>query len=138
MSKDNFNFAIRPTQLTNVFGPGAIYDNEEDSLIIMGLDSWETNISNGNFEIIAEELLLQQIKRDLKFFDNLESLVSVSTSKEDARIPVRSFPSWGVCPECSKLKSGRKGSDRVSLYCDSTECRGAKKTMIKKFLEQSR
>ena len=66
MSKDNFNFAIRPTQLTNVFGPGAIYDNEEDSLIIMGLDYWETNISNGNFEIIAEELLLQQIKKDNK------------------------------------------------------------------------
>ena len=126
MASTNFNFTIRPTQLTNVFGPGAIYDNEEDSLIIMGLDYWETNISNDNFPIIAEELLLQQIKRDIKFFDNLESLVSVSTSKEDARIPVRSFPSWGVCPECHKLKLGRKGNDRTSLYCDSTKCRDAK------------
>ena len=132
MPKDNFNFTIRPTQLTNVFGPGAIYDNEEDSLIIMGLDYWETNISNDNFPIIAEELLLQQIKRDMKFFDNLESLVSVSTSKEDAAIPVRSFPSWGVCPECSKLKPGRKGNDRVSLYCDSTKCRDAKKNKSKR------
>ena len=132
MTSTNFNFTIRPTQLTSVFGPGAIYDNEEDSLIIMGLDSWETNISNGNFEIIAEELLLQQIKRDLKFFDNLESLVSVSTSKEDATIPVRSFPSWGVCPVCHKLKPGRKGSDPVSLYCDSTKCRDAKKNKDKK------
>jgi len=132
MASTNFNFTIRPTQLTSVFGPGAIYDNEEDSLIIMGLDSWETNISNGNFNIIAEELLLQQIKNDNKFFANLESLVSVSTSKEDARIPVRSFPSWGVCPECSKLKDGRKGSNPVSLYCDSTKCRDAKKNKGKK------
>ena len=49
MSEANFNFTIRPTQLTNVFGPGAIYDNEEDSLIIMGLDSWESNILNDRF-----------------------------------------------------------------------------------------
>ena len=69
MSEANFNFTIRPTQLTNVFGPGAIYDSEEDSLIIMGLDYWETNISNDSFPIIAEELLLQQIKRNMKFFD---------------------------------------------------------------------
>ena len=136
MSRDNFNFTIRPTQLTNVFGPGAIYDNEEDSLIIMGLDYWETNISNDNFPIIAEELLLQQIKRDIKFFDNLESLVSVSTSKEDATIPVKSFPRWGVCPVCHKLKHGRKGSNDgkkdVSFYCDSTECRDAKKNKDKR------
>ena len=45
----DFNFTIRPTQLTSVFGPGAIYDNEEDSLVIMGLDSWESNILNGIF-----------------------------------------------------------------------------------------
>ena len=32
---------IRPSQVTRTFGPGSIYDNQRDSVIIMGLDFWK-------------------------------------------------------------------------------------------------
>ena len=34
------HFHIRPSQVTRNFGPGSIYDNQRDSMLVMGLDHW--------------------------------------------------------------------------------------------------
>ena len=119
MTYDKTHFNIRPSQIIGSFGPGSIYDNQLDSMIIMGLDYWNPE----KFKAERDEILLQEIKKGK--FSNLETLYSLSSSKdpEDAgAIPIRSFPTWGFCPKCDKLVSGRNNDKDHGMYCDSVEC----------------
>ena len=121
MIPEKEHFHIRPSQVTRNFGPGSIYDNQRDSVIIMGLDYWDPE----RFKEIRDEMLLQEIKRD--GFDGVERLVSTSSFKEYERpgkIPVRSFPTWGFCPRCDKLVSYRNNKTGRGMRCDSAECAG--------------
>lgn len=125
MALEKEQFHIRPSQVTRTFGPGAIYDNQHDSMIIMGLDSWHPK----KFKSIRDEILLQEIKRN--GFVNVERLISTSSfkdSKNPAKVPVRSFPSWGFCPRCDKLVSGRNNKTGRGMSCDSDECLHKQKT----------
>ena len=123
MIPEKEHFHIRPSQVTRNFGPGSIYDNQRDSMIIMGLDYWDPE----RFKEIRDEMLLQEIKRD--GFDGVERLVSTSSFKEHERpgkIPVRSFPTWGFCPRCDKLVPCRNNKTGRGMRCDSVECAGHK------------
>ncbi|MBI49773.1 MAG: hypothetical protein CL781_00365 [Chloroflexi bacterium] len=117
---------LRPSQLISSFGPGAIYDNQVDSVIIMGLNKWDTS----KFKDLYDPMLLKEIRRDSKSYDNLKTLYSVSDIKsedEKGAIPVRSFPAWGFCRICNKLVDGRDGNDIRSLKCNSEKCEGYRK-----------
>ena len=118
------NFNIRPSQVTRTFGPGSIYDNQSDSMIIMGLDSWQPD----KFKGISDELLLQEIRRNK--FDSVEKLYSTSSfasADDPGTIPVRSFPTWGFCPKCKKLVPNRNYKRETGMKCDSAECKDRKK-----------
>ena len=118
------NFNIRPSQVTRTFGPGSIYDNQSDSMIIMGLDSWQPD----KFKGISDELLLQEIRRNK--FDSVEKLYSTSSfadADDPGTIPVRSFPTWGFCPKCKKLVPNRNYQRETGMKCDSAECKDRKK-----------
>jgi len=85
----------------------------------MGLDHWKPE----KFKVERDEILLQEIKRDK--FSNLESLYSLSSSKDPedkGMVPIRSFPTWGFCPKCDKLVSGRDNSNGSGMHCNSIEC----------------
>ena len=115
------HFFIRPSQVTRTFGPGSVYDNQRDSMMIMGLDDWKPE----KFKSITDQILLQEIKKNNKAFDNVERLVSVSSFDDPERpgtIPVRSFPTWGFCPRCDKLVSGRNHKTGKGIWCNSDEC----------------
>ena len=119
MTYDETHFNIRPSQIIGSFGPGSIYDNQLDSMIIMGLDHWKPD----KFKVERDEILLQEIKKDK--FSNLDSLYSMSSSKDPedpGTIPIRSFPTWGFCPKCDKLVSERNYSNGNGMHCDSDEC----------------
>ena len=119
------HFHIRPSQVTRNFGPGSIYDNQRDSMLVMGLDHWDPT----KFKEIRDEMLLHEIKRGA--FDGVERLVSTSSFKEHTRpgrIPVRSFPAWGFCPRCDKLVPYRNNKTGRGMRCDSSECAGRKKS----------
>ena len=73
------HFHIRPSQVTRNFGPGSIYDNQRDSMLVMGLDHWDPT----RFKEIRDEMLLHEIKRGA--FDGVERLVSTSSFKEHTR-----------------------------------------------------
>lgn len=111
-------FYIRPSQVTRTFGPGSIYDNEHDSVMIMGLDHWDQE----KFKPIRDEMLLQEIGKSL---DGIKYLVSTSSFKDHedpGKIPVKSFPSWGFCPKCNKLVPYRNNKNNNNMRCDSEEC----------------
>ena len=59
MTYDKTHFNIRPSQIIGSFGPGSIYDNQLDSMIIMGLDYWNPE----KFKAERDEILLQEIKK---------------------------------------------------------------------------
>ena len=121
MASDKERFFIRPSQVTRTFGPGSIYDNQRDSMIIMGLDFWKDE----KFKSITDQILLQEIKKNNKGFDNVDRLVSVSSFEDPdtpGTIPIRSFPTWGFCPRCDKLVSGRNTKTGKGKYCNSSEC----------------
>ena len=118
--KPNEIGSIRPSQVTRTFGPGSIYDNQRDSVIIMGLDFWKRE----KFKIITDELLLQEIRRSK--FDTVEALVSTSSSEDPdnpGTVPVRTFPTWGFCPKCNKLVPGRNNKTGANMVCNSMECK---------------
>ena len=60
MTYDKTHFNIRPSQIIGSFGPGSIYDNQLDSIIIMGLDKWKPE----KFKVERDEILLQEIKKN--------------------------------------------------------------------------
>lgn len=113
------HFKIRPSQVTRTFGPGAIYDNQRDSVIIMGLDAWVLE----KFKIMRDEMLLLQIKRDgLKKVEWIASTSAFKKHGEPGTIPIKSFPTWSFCPICHKLVPGRNYKTRQGLKCDSYQC----------------
>lgn len=125
--KDKEYFSIRPSQVARTFGPGSIYDNQKDSMIIMGLDYWQPE----KFNSIRDEILLQEIKKN--GFDGVTQLISVSSFKESENhgvIPVKSFPTWGFCPRCHKLVSNRNKKIERGITCDSVDCREKEKSGI--------
>ena len=54
-----------------------------------------------------------------RYLDRMRYFVSVSSPKESC-IPVVSFPSWGVCPECNMLQ--RRDGAKGGFWCISAEC----------------
>ena len=124
MPIDKEHFHIRPSQVTRTFGPGSIYDNQRDSMIIMGLDYWHPE----RFKSIRDEILLQEIKRG--GFKSVERLISTSSFKNNekpGKVPVRSFPAWGFCPRCDKLVPHRNNKTGRGMQCDSDECSDRKR-----------
>ena len=116
--KNKIEPQIRPSQVTRTFGPGSIYDNEQDSMVVMGLDYWRPE----SFKIISDPVLLMSLAEN---FPNVHDLVSTSSYNDPenpGNIPIRSFPRWGFCPVCKKLVDGRNGRTWKGMICDSVEC----------------
>ena len=112
--------SLRPSQMVSTFGPGAIYDNLKDSLLIMGTDRWKTK----NCKILNDETLLTYLKKnDNRKYSRLKHLlVPISTVENDAQIPVMTFPTWGVCPTCHVLQKRNLANDNQGARCQSARC----------------
>lgn len=112
--------SIRPSQLVSTFGPGAIYDNLDDSFLIMGTDSWNER----NCKKLTDETLLFYLKKNepRKYSSLVKFLVPISSNDDEEQVAIRTFPRWGVCPECSMLQ--RRNHTGIGLMCRSNTCRG--------------
>lgn len=113
---------LRPSQMISTFGPGAIYDNLKDSLLIMGTDRWRTQ----NCKRLNDETLLIYLKKnDNRKYSRLQKfLVPISSEENDTQIPVRTFPTWGMCPMCNKLQKRNRALGDQGARCQSTKCLG--------------
>ena len=110
---------IRPSQLVSTFGPGAIYDNLKDSLIIMGIDKWERR----HFRPLRHETLLYHLKNT--GYRNLKELrVPIRGEEGDARhVRVSTFPTWGMCKMCKMLQK-RNLATGEGIRCSNRGCGG--------------
>ncbi|WP_122834064.1 DUF1998 domain-containing protein [Burkholderia pseudomallei] len=98
---------IRPTQLLNVYGVGAMIDLPNIAGMVMGLDDWDTTHS----VLVSEERLLRAVRTQLG--NQVEKLllppVEPDTASTDPLgapkigVPVAAFPQWFRCPWCELL-----------------------------------
>lgn len=97
---------VRPSQLLWTYGPGALIDLPNLSVVTMGIDRWE----HGRCQPIQESRLLADVRRVLG--DQVESLrmPPLSESERDpfsaealVGVPVKPFPRWMRCVKCGLL-----------------------------------
>ncbi len=101
---------LRPSQIMFSFGIGAVVDLPNLSVMVMGLNEWDTTLS----EPLAEERLLAAVRE--KLGPQVQKLVPPPVPENDqggggsplsqaakVGIPVSPFPGWGVCPACRLL-----------------------------------
>lgn len=85
---------LRPSQLITTFGPGAIMDLPDMSVIIAGIDRWDTKLCHR----IDEPRLIKKL--------GVKRLLSPPISDNDTNqgtLPAFRFPRYLVCPECRRL-----------------------------------
>lgn len=98
---------VRPSQLLWTYGPGALIDLPNLSVVTMGIDRWET----GRCQPIQEARLLANVRRVLG--DQVEALRMAPLADQDIvdpfsaeafiGVPVRPFPRWMRCVKCGLL-----------------------------------
>ena len=132
--------AVRPSQLLWTYGPGALIDLPNLSVITMGLDFWDPNlcapVEEARLLAAVRQVLGPQVGSlripPLQIEENLDPLSAQALSGA----PVRPFPRWMRCVKCGllspfdnqlfELKSNRFRPDRVKFVHKS--CRGSKGT----------
>lgn len=101
---------LRPSQILFSFGIGSIVDLPNISVMVMGLDDWDTNYMTA----VSEERLLVAVRNQLGF--QVERLCFPPILQESGNywnnpfnesakvgIPVAPFPRWVRCPQCDLL-----------------------------------
>ncbi|WBL16875.1 DUF1998 domain-containing protein [Sutcliffiella sp. NC1] len=111
---------LRPSQYITTFGPGSIVDLPDYSVIMGGIDKWDSfDVSKSKTieeERLRKKLKVQQIKA-----------IPISDSKEYGTIPAYRFPEYHVCPRCRKIGrySGREFVEEDGiLYCKNPDYEG--------------
>jgi hypothetical protein len=111
MSSERYKVGeLRPSQIMFSFGIGAVVDLPNLSVMVMGLNEWDTVQSDP----LAEERLLAAVRQELgpqvhKLIpppappDSQDSSIGNFGYAAKAGIPVSPFPGWGVCPACRLL-----------------------------------
>ncbi|WP_099353153.1 DUF1998 domain-containing protein [Fredinandcohnia onubensis] len=104
---------IRPSQFISTFGPGSVLELPDYSIIIAGLDEWETQ----HCIPIQEPRLIRKL--------GLRKILSLPFPKREGgfgdqlpTIPAFRFPVFHVCPECRKLAPYNYFSvENDGVYC---------------------
>lgn len=98
---------VRPSQLLWTYGPGALIDLPNLSVVTLGVDSWDLS----RCQPIQEARLLANVRRVLG--DQVESLRMPPLTEQDVvdpfsaeafvGVPVKPFPRWMRCVKCGLL-----------------------------------
>ncbi len=83
---------IRPSQIITTFGPGAVVDLPEDSVMIAGIDSWPPPTGDNIYEPRLQEAL---------GVDHFRA--PSTTNKYDGDIPCVRFPKTLICSKCGLI-----------------------------------
>lgn len=106
---------LRPSQFITTFGPGAIVDLPNYSVIMAGTDQWDNlHVSQ------APEIKEDRLKKKL----GIKQIKSIPTGESISTLPAYRFPGYHVCPNCRKLGT-RNGRDffeeKNVLYCKNPD-----------------
>lgn len=98
---------VRPSQLLWTYGPGALIDLPNLSVLTMGLDRWEER----RCQPIEEDRLLQAVRRVLGHQVTRLRMPPINpgeapeplSAEAKIGVPVRPFPRWLRCVKCGTL-----------------------------------
>ena len=107
---------LRPNQLITTFGPGSIAQMKNDSVIVMGIDWWDTS---DKFTVVQHPSLE-------KICNKSHFRMPIAMESTNKVIPCKSFPTWGVCSNtyCRRLqqhKSSPHPNNNSQFLC--SECK---------------
>lgn len=88
---------LRPSQMITTFGPGAIVDLPDDSIMIAGIEHW---FDSAGKDAHARKILDPRLERILDV-NHFRTPPTGSPGEKD--IPYVRFPHWRVCPKCNRL-----------------------------------
>lgn len=129
---------VRPSQLLWTYGPGALIDLPNLSVVTLGIDQWE----KARCQPIQERRLLAAVRRVLgPQVENLRvppfqksELADPWSAEANIGVPVRPFPRWMRCVKCGllspfdtglfEIKEHRFRPERTRFVHKS--CRGSK------------
>jgi hypothetical protein len=98
---------VRPSQLLWTYGPGALIDLPNLSVITMGLDRWEENrcppIDESRLLEAVRAILGPQVQRLRMPPVVTEENANPFTAEGKIGVPVRPFPRWLRCVRCGLL-----------------------------------
>ena len=113
MAEKRFVGTIRPSQLLWTYGPGAMIDLPNMSVVTMGLDRWDTD----RCVRVEEARLLAAVRRVLG--NQVKSLFAPPVPEDDdvdpfspeamVGVPVMVFPRWLRCVRCQTLATVDSG-----------------------------
>lgn len=119
---------IRPSQLITTFGPGAIMDLPDLSVIIAGVDQWDQS----QCDRIKEPRIMKKL--------GIKKILAPPVSKFESdkylgTLPAYRFPTYQVCPKCRRLSSVYSGE----FYLDENEtalcrCEGKVRVFPSRFI----
>lgn len=98
---------VRPSQLLWTYGPGALVDLPNLSVVTMGLDRWEIDrcppIEESRLLEAVRRVLGQQVERLRMPPIIMDENASPLTPEGKIGVPVRPFPRWLRCVRCGLL-----------------------------------
>jgi hypothetical protein len=96
---------VRSSQLISPFGPGAIVDIGDESLLMTDLKGWPKNLLDVSLPRLATELGVSALKSPPKKKDR-------GTTPAYQSIQSIRFPGWMFCPKCRGMENWSPGSGR--------------------------
>lgn len=113
---------VRPSQVITTFGPGAIVDLQTMSVIVAGIDRWNTDE-----ELVIHEARLERALRVKRFFPAKPSEGSFFNKR--GTVPTHLFPRYQLCPVCRTLSAFGEGyveydSKWQEMVCKAPGCKG--------------
>lgn len=98
---------VRPSQLLWTYGPGALVDLPNLSVITMGLDRWDTErcppIEEARLLAAVQRILGPQVQRLRMPPLNRDEFTDPYSPESKIGVPVRPFPRWLRCIQCGLL-----------------------------------
>lgn len=123
MSNQNcFVGRVRPSQLLWTYGPGALIDLPNLSVITMGLDYWKkercTPINEARLLNEVRRVVGMQVQELLMPPLQKEEMVDFHSAEAFVGVPVKPFPRWLRCVKCALLAEYDSGlfEIRENLY----------------------
>lgn len=98
---------VRPSQLLWTYGPGALIDLPNLSVITMGLNRWNIDrcppVEEARLLAAVRRVLGPQVNRLRVAPFQLEDWVDPMSAEAKIGVPVRPFPRWSRCVKCGLL-----------------------------------
>jgi hypothetical protein len=113
---------LRPNQLLHTYGVGAMADLPNLSVVMLGLDHWDTRLARRVVEdrlLAAVRVKLGRQVESLRVPPHLEETPDLQGEWTMVGVPVGLFPGWLRCSNTSCNRLGRADSGMFDLVTDT-------------------